>query len=163
MIMYEYINGDTIVHSTLESGEDLFIKDRRGRSYHFKIASFQLPAGLASEAIEVKEGNAPGYTFNMLSDSNADPELAKERLIRKLKRGINRRHLKKENGRWEIGAGDMLRGRIEWNDDLSDTEYDRMLVIDGRRITIGEFVRMLEPFEGWHFQFKILDHCDDDT
>ena len=57
----------------------------------------------------------------------------------------------------------MLRGRIEWNDDFSDTEYDRVFVIDGKRITMEEFGRMLEPWEGWHFQFKILDCCDDDT
>ena len=57
----------------------------------------------------------------------------------------------------------MLRGRIEWNDDFSDTEYDRVFVIDGKRITMDEFGRMLEPWEGWCFQFKILDRCDDDT
>ena len=52
--MYEYINGDKVVHSTLESGEDLIIKDQWQREYHFKIASFLVPTGLASEAIEVK-------------------------------------------------------------------------------------------------------------
>ena len=57
----------------------------------------------------------------------------------------------------------MLRGRIEWNDDFSDTEYDRVFIIDGKRITIEEFGQMLEPYEGFHFQFKILDPCDDDT
>lgn len=30
----------------------------------------------------------------------------------------------------------MLRGRIEWNDDFSDTEFDRVFVIDGKRITV---------------------------
>ncbi len=38
--MYEHIDGDTIVHSTLESGKDLIIKDQWKREYHFKIASF---------------------------------------------------------------------------------------------------------------------------
>lgn len=161
--MYEYINGDKIVHSTLESGEDLIIKDQWQREYHFKIASFLVPTGLASEAIEVKENNESRYIFNILSDFEIDPELAKEKLIRKIKRGINRRHLKKRNGKWEIGGKDMLRGRIEWNDDFSDTKYDRVFTIDGKRITIEEFGQMLEPYEGFHFQFKILDPCDDDT
>ena len=41
----------------------------------------------------------------------------------------------------------MLRGRIEWNNDFSDTEYDRVLIIDGTRITIEEFGQMFEqPF-----------------
>ena len=101
--MYEYIEGDSIVHSTLRSGRDLIIKDQWKREYHFKIASFPVPTGLASEAIEVKEGKSGEYIFNILSDFDTDPELAEERLIRKIKRGINRRHLKKENGEWEIG------------------------------------------------------------
>ncbi len=161
--MYEHIDGDTIVHSTLESGKDLIIKDQWKREYHFKIASFPVPTGLASEAIEVKEGNSLGYKSNILSDFDTDPEVAEERLIKKIKRGINRRHLKKENGEWKIGERDMLRGRIEWNDDFSDTEYNRAFVIDGKRITREEFGRMFEEWEGWHFKFKILDHCDDDT
>ncbi len=40
--MYEYINGDRIVHSTLKSGKDLIIKDQWKREYHFKIASFSV-------------------------------------------------------------------------------------------------------------------------
>ncbi len=161
--MYEYINGDRIVHSTLKSGKDLIIKNQWKREYHFKIASFPVPTGLASEAIEVKEDSSFGYTFNILSDFDTDSQVAEERLIKKIKRGINRRHLKKENGQWKIGKRDMLRGRIEWNDDFSDTEYDRVFVIDGKRITMEEFGRMFEVWEGWHFQFKILDHCDDDA
>lgn len=161
--MYEYINGDKIVHSTLESGEDLFINDQWKREYHFKIASFPVPTGLASEAIEVKEDIMSGYIFNILSDFDTDPIIAKERLIRKIKRGINRRHLKKRGGKWEIGGRNMLRGRIEWNDNFSDTKYDRVFIIDGKRITIEEFGHMFEPWEGWHFQLKILDRCDGDT
>jgi len=30
----------------------------------------------------------------------------------------------------------MPRGRIEWNGYSSDTEYDRVLAIDGKRITM---------------------------
>jgi hypothetical protein len=161
--MYEYIEGDKIVHSTLESGEDISVRDQWNREYHFKIASFPVQTGLASEAIEVKEDNTVGYVFNILSDYDIDPEFAKETLIRKIKRGLNRRHLKKRDGKWEIGKRQILRGRIEWNDNFTDTEYDRVFVIDGKRITIEEFGGMLEPWEGWHFQFNILDRADDDA
>ena len=68
-------------------------------------------------------------------------------LNKKIGRGISRRHLKKGRDGWEIGGRDMLRGRVEWNDDFSATEYDRIFVIDGKRITIEEFGRMLEPWE----------------
>ena len=37
--MYEYINGDSIVHSTLKSGKGLIIKDQWKREYHFKSFS----------------------------------------------------------------------------------------------------------------------------
>jgi len=100
--MYEHINGDRIVHSTLQSGKNLVVKDQWKREYHFKIASFRVPTGLASEAIEVKEHNSVGYIFNILSDFDTDPEVAEERITRKIKRGINRRHLKKQNGKWEV-------------------------------------------------------------
>ena len=33
----------------------------------------------------------------------------------------------------------------------------------GKRITIEEFGGMLEPWEGWHFQLKILDRSDADA
>ncbi len=49
--MYEHIDGDRIVHSISKSGKDLSIKDQWKREYHFKIASFPVPTGLASEAI----------------------------------------------------------------------------------------------------------------
>ena len=69
--------------------------------------------------------------------------------------------MKKEQDTWEIGGRDMLRGRIEFNDDFANTLFNRVFVIDGKRITIEEFGRMLERWEGWHFNFKILDACDD--
>lgn len=55
----------------------------------------------------------------------------------------------------------MLRGRVEWNDDFSDTEFGKIFVIDGKRITIEEFGELFDAWEGWHFQLKMLDSTDD--
>jgi len=71
--------------------------------------------------------------------------------------------LKKKYGRWEIGSKDMLRGRIDSNDDLSDTEYDKAFFIDGKRITIEDFIGMLDPLEGFHFHLRILSAYDDEA
>lgn len=161
--MSKYIDGNGVIHSTLESGDDLLIKDQWKREYHFKIATFELQSGLISEAIEVKEDNSPGYYFNMGFDFDTDPEIAKEELIKKIKRGINRRHLKKRDSSWSIGARGILRGRIEYNDVLEDTKYDRVFIIDGKRITMEEFGKMFEEWEGWHFELKILDPYDERT
>ena len=161
--MYKYIDGDVVVHSTLESGEDMMIKDQWKRVHHFKVAAFELPAGLIAEAIEVKKGMPQGYYFKMMFDFGTDPEIAKEYLIIKVRRGINRRHLRKRDGKWIIGNKQILRGRIEWNDDFEDTAYDRVFIIDGKRITMEQFSQMFEEWEGWHFEFKILDPYDKRT
>ncbi len=161
--MNKYLDDGVIIHSTLESGEDILIKDQWKREYHFKLATFELPSGLIAEAIEVKKDILEGYYFKMMFDFYADPEFVKKQLIEKIKRGINRRHLKKRNGKWIIGKKEILRGRILWNDDFEDTEYDRVFIIDGKRITMEIFSEMFEEWEGWHFEFKILDPTDKRT
>lgn len=45
----------TITHSTLDEGHDFFITDKWKKKHHFKIATFEVPTGLFSEAIEVIE------------------------------------------------------------------------------------------------------------
>jgi len=120
----------THIHSTLESGQDIFIEDQWKRRYHFRIASFLVPTGLAFEAIEVKNVEASvGYSFNQLFDFETDPEIAEQIFLKTIRKGLNQRHLKKSGSKWEIGKRDILRGRIEWNDDLSDTDFDRVFVI----------------------------------
>lgn len=161
--MYKYIDGNVVIHSTLESGEDVLIKDQWKRDYHFKLATFELPAGLIAEAIEVKKDILQGYHFKMMFDFDTDPEIAKELLIKKIKRGLNRRHLTKRDGKWKIGNKQILRGRIMWNDDFEDTAYDRVFIIDGKRITMEKFNQMFEEWEGWHFEFKILDPYNERT
>ena len=86
--MYKYIDGDVVIHSTLESGEDLLIKDQWKREYHFKLATFELPAGLIAEAIEIKKDLLQGYHFQMMFNFDTDPEIAKELLIKILKEGL---------------------------------------------------------------------------
>jgi hypothetical protein len=146
---------NSFVHSTLDDGEDIYITDQWKRKYHFRMASFPAPTGLAFEAIEVKDDNSPGYQFNHLFDFDTDLEVAAQTFLKKIRKGLNQRHLKKKGSKWEIGARDILRGRIDWNEDFSDTDFDRVFVIDGKRITIEDFGRMLEAYEGWRFKFQI--------
>ena len=72
--MNRYLDDGVVIHSTLESGEDLLLKDRWKREYHFKLATFELPSGLIAEAIEVKKENLEGYHFKMMFDFYTDPE-----------------------------------------------------------------------------------------
>ena len=140
-----------IIHSTLEEGYD----------FHFKILSFLVPSGLSSEAIEVTNDGSPGYIFSILSDFDTETEEAEERLKEKIKKGINKRHIKKKRDSWEISDKQKLVGRVEWNDDDSDTEYENIFVIDGKRITFETFATMLRTFEGWQFKMEIIDPSND--
>ncbi len=144
-------------HSTLESGKDFYVQDRWRREYHFKIASFPVPTGIASEAVEVKEEPYSGYVIKVLSDWDADIEGAEETLKKIIRKKINKRQIKRKDDQWEIDAYRTVEGRIESNLNPTRSEYDRLFVIDGKEITIEEFINMLEPYEGWSFQFRIID------
>ena len=161
--MNKYIDGAVVIHSTLESGKDIVIKDQWKREYHFKVATFELPGGLIAEAIEIKKEILQGHYFTLMFDFDTDPEIAIEHLIIKIQRGLNRRHLIERDGKWKIGNKQILRGRIAWNDDFEDTAYDRVFIIDGKRITMEQFGQMFEEWEGWHLELKILDPYDKRT
>jgi len=150
-----------ITHSTLDEGYDFHITDKRKKKYLFKIVSFMVPSGLLSEAREVTKDNSCGYTLQVLADFDIEPVFAENILKAKIKKGINQRHITRHRGIWEIREGEVLRGRIDWAEDKSDTEFNRCFVIDGKRITIEDFVRMLEPFEGFNFKFEIKDPSED--
>jgi len=150
-----------IIHSTLEEGYDFLIKDRWGKDYHFKILTFEVPSGLESEAIEVvNEKDRESYHFQVLNAYDADIEHCERLLKAKIKEGIDKRSLRMRNGRLEISKSDKFCGRIEWNDDFSATNFDTYFVVDGRRITMEDFVALLQPYAGFQFQFSIKDPND---
>ena len=159
--MSKYVDDEEL--NSFEFEKEIIIKDQWKREYLFKIFLYELPTGFSLEARESREDESPGHNFSLFLDFDEDIEFGKEMIIRKIKRGLNRRHLTKEDGKWEIGKRDMLRGRIDWNDDFSDTKYSRVFVIDGKRITMEEFGEMFERWEGWHFKFKIVDRYDSDV
>ena len=159
--MSKYIDNEEI--SSFKFGEEIVVKDQWKRDYLFQILLYESPTGFSLEAKETRQDELPGYEFNLFLEFDEDIESGKEMLIRKIKRGLNRRHLTKEDGKWEIGKRDMLRGRIEWNEDFSDTKYNRVFVVDGKRVTMEKFGEMFERWEGWHFKFMIIDRYDSDA
>ena len=152
-----------IIHNPYEEGYDFYIKDKWQNQYQFRILTFEVPSGLLSKAIEVTE-DKPEWEprmFEALSDFEADIEEAELALKARIKRGINRKHLVEENGKLSIGKEEVLRGRIEESEDHSDSQFARYFVIDGRRITIEEFVEMLEPYTTFGFKFQIYDPSEE--
>ena len=158
----KHING-VYTHSTLEEGYNFYITDRYKRKYHFKISSFHVPTGLLSEALEVVEGDKgrEPHIFHILSDFDADEEYAEMRLKAKIKKGIDKRYLKKRDGKMTIKGLKGMGGRIDWTDNRSDTEFDHILVVDGKRVTIENFAEMIQMFGGFNFRLTFHDLCDD--
>lgn len=153
----------TEIHDTLEEGYDFFIIDNWGEKHHFKISTFIVPSGLLSEAIEIidSEKENVARTFHVLSSFESDIEKAEILLKAKIKKRINQKHLIFENEKFEIGEEQELRGKISWNDNFSDTEFDKTFIIDGKRITIEKFIELLQLYENWDFKFKIYDSTDE--
>ena len=153
----------TIIHSTLEEGYDFFITDKWNKKYHFKIATFEVPSGLLSEAFEVIDNNVNNEPriFNVLSDFDSDIEKAELLLKEKIKKGINKRYLDYKDGNYSIGQDLEVAGRILWDDKLINSGFDYFFQIDNKKITIEKFIDMLKGVEGWNFKFQILDPSDD--
>jgi hypothetical protein len=157
-------NEDNIItHNPYEEGYDFYIKDKWNSQYQFRILTFEVPSGLLSKAIEVIEDDLEREPrmFEVLSDFEADIEEAELNLKARIKRSINRRHLKYEYGKLSFGNEETLIGRIEETDDNSDSQFARNFVIDGQRITIEQFVKMLEPYPSFGFKFQIYDPSED--
>lgn len=150
-------------HSTLEEGYDFYITDRFKKKYHFKIASFLLGDLLASEAIEIvdgKKGREP-YIFNILSSFDTDEEYAEMLLKAKIKKGVDKRYLQTVDGNLNIGDNNVVSGRIDYFEDTGESMFSTQLVIDGKRITIEDFVALLDGYGSFNFKFEIFDPSDD--
>lgn len=152
----------TITHSTLEDGYDYFTTDKWGEKFHFRIHTFPVPSGLGSEAVQVvKQKTLKPYIFQVLSGFDEDLEELELLLKAKIKKGINRRYLETEDGKPVMSQDLTLAGRIDYNDNLHDTSFQTEFVIDGKRITIEQFVEMLQGVEGFNFKFSVHDPSDD--
>jgi hypothetical protein len=155
-------DNNTIIHSTLDEGYDFFITDKWDNKKHFKIATFEVPSGLLSEAYEVIGGNLDDETrvFHILSHFDSDIEKAELQLKEKIKKGINKRYLDDKDGNISIRDGLEVAGRILWNDNLNNSSFDYFFQIDGKKITIEKFIDLLKGVEGWNFKFQIIDTTD---
>lgn len=156
-------DNNTITHSTLDEGYDFFISDKWGNVKHFKIATFEVPSGLLSEAIEVIKCNIDDEprVFHILSNFDSDIEKAELQLKEKIKKGINKRYLEYRDGELSILDGCEVVGRILWNDNLAKSNFDYFFQVDGKIITIEKFIDLLKGVEGWNFKFRIIDTTED--
>jgi hypothetical protein len=153
----------TYTHSTLEDGYDYFTTDKWGKEYHFRILTFPVPSGLESEAVQVieKEKGIAPYIFQVLDKYDEDAGALELLLKDKIQKGINKRYLEHSNGQCVLTPEEKLFGRIDYNNDFSDTMFESVFIVDGKRVTIEQLVLMLGGVEGFNFIFSVHDPLDE--
>src|SRR5262249_26336240 len=128
------------------------LKDVAGKSHEFHFRTHLFGIGVALDAFEIRGGHPAGYQFKVIGEPEEDLLVLLGRLIEKIRRGLSRQHLKKEQYGVQI-ADRAVCGTIEW-DQAQDGSVP-LLNIDGTEITWEELGRMLMSFEGWQFKLEI--------
>ena len=129
------LSSDVFIRNTLFEGTDFIIQDDFHKEYHFKIASFPIPTGLLSEALELTEDDSPGYTFNLVSSFDTDTEYAELLLKDKIKKGINKKYCSNIINK-KLMSDKKFCGIIEPHSGKVDTKYHKLLIVDNTRVTI---------------------------
>lgn len=143
--------------------EPILIKDSDDLDHEFHFTARHLGDRIAIEAFEIKDGHRGGYEFSVIDDIGVEPFELVGRLIGRIHRALNRKHIywNETTGNWQVTDDDIVRGKIDSDRDGPDCERRPLLVIDGKEISWGEFGRMLITYEGFSFKLEIFDSSDE--
>ena len=124
--------------------------DFTGRTRHFTTRLQETPGGLCAEAVE--KGKEDGYRFKVVVAAGATGR-ALWKLREKIRQVLNTRHLEKDerSATWRM-THDVLRGRIAYGGDHAAPK----LVVDGKPLTWEEVGRMMDVYEGFDLELRIL-------
>ena len=134
------------------------LADSGGKKHEFHFRTHLFGPGVALDAFEIRDGHPGGYQFQIIGEPEEDLLILLGRLIEKIRRGLSRKHLKKEKYGTQI-AERIVCGKIRW--DEAQDGCVPLLNIDGREITWEEFGRMLMSFEGWQFKLEMRDKSEE--
>lgn len=121
--------------------------DFAGRTRKFTLEQYPVPLGYGVCASEDVEGD-DGYVFQTFSV--VDPFHALALLRNKIRKLLSVRHLVEQNGRLSL-THDRLRGRIDYGG----------VVVDGIFLTLDQLAELLQTYEGFQFDLKIVDSSDE--
>jgi hypothetical protein len=124
---------------------DTFV-DFAGATRKFTLRRQELPWGHGVLAIEDAEGD-DGYEFHAFSP--VDPFHALGILRQKIARILSVRHLVRQDGRLSL-THDRMRGRISYGG----------VVVDGTFLTFDQMAELVQTYEGFQFDLKIVDPSD---
>ncbi len=134
------------------------VSDAAGKEHEFHLRTYLFGTGVALDAFEVRGGHPAGYQFQIIGEPEEDLLILLGKLVEKIRRGLSRKHLKRERYGVQI-ADRIVSGTIAW-DDTQDGSVP-LLNIDGREITWQDFGRMLMTFEGWQFKLEVRDKSEE--
>jgi len=118
--------------------------DYAGQTRKFKITLHELPLGYAVHAVE----DVDGYEFRAFSPAN--PFLALGDLRKKIPKLLSTRHLVKKDERLSV-THDRLRGQITYGG----------VVVDGLFLTFEQLAEIVQKYEGFQFDLKIVDSSEE--
>jgi hypothetical protein len=121
--------------------------DFAGRPRKFTVEQFPVPSGYGVCASEDVEGD-DGYVFRAYS--TVDPFHALGDLRRRIRKLLSVRHLLEEDGRLSL-THDRMRGRIAYGG----------VVVDGIFLTFDQLAELIQTYEGFQFDLKIVDSSDE--
>lgn len=133
--------------------------DCTGKAHRFHFRTRLFGTGVALDAFELHDGNPTGYQFQVIDDPGCDLLALLGRLIEKMRRALSVKHVTEERLGLQISEQQVVRGRIQWDDD--EDGRVPLLIVDGREIRWQEFGRMLMTFEGWQFKLEIRDKSEE--
>ena len=121
--------------------------DCAGQEHAFIISIFPVSFGTALHALE--EGKDQGYSFRQFDPTSH--YLALGRLRGRIRQALSTRHIEqREPGNFQA-THQTLRGRISY------ASNEVGFVIDGQFLTLQQFGKMVETYEGFEFRLDILD------
>ena len=121
--------------------------DFAGKTRKFTVKLDPMPIGYCVTAVEDVEGD-DGYVFRAFSA--VDPFQALGDLRKRIPKLLSVRHLVKREGRLSM-THDRLRGRISSGG----------VVVDGIFLTFDELAELIQTYEGFQFDLKIVDSSDE--
>jgi hypothetical protein len=121
--------------------------DFAGRTRKFTVQRDELPWGFGVSAVEDVKGNG-GYEFRAFSALDAFHALALVR--KKIAKMLSVRHLLEQDGRLSL-THDRIRGRVAFGG----------IVVDGIFLTFEQLAELIQTYEGFQFDLRIVDSSDE--
>jgi hypothetical protein len=121
--------------------------DFAGHTRTFTLQHYLVPGGYGVTAAEDVAGD-DGYVFRAFSVTDAFHALGD--LRKRIPKLLSIRHLFERHGRLSL-THDRLRGRVSYGG----------VVVDGIFLAFDQLAGLLQTYEGFQFDFKIVDPSDD--